>query len=55
MVFQSCIWKVGKWRGGGGGLAGNNESESEWILNNFGHREGQRERGSEEKINLTCK
>lgn len=44
MVFQSCIWKVGKWRGGGGGLAGNNESESEWILNNFGHREGQRER-----------
>ena len=29
-----------------GGEAGNNESESEWILNNFGHREG-REREKE--------
>lgn len=49
MVFQSRIWRG--WGGvegeeeEEGGRAGNNESESEWILNNFGlKRERERER-----------
>ena len=48
MVFQSCIWKG---RGGHeGGLAGNTDSESEWILNYFEHREGERKRHRGEKL-----